>query len=335
MKVLFIGGTGVISSACADLAVKRGLDLFLFTRGKTSKRGSIPHGATALKGDVRDKASIQQVLGYQKFDVVVNWIAYTPEHVEQDLEFFRGRTKQYVFISSASVYQKPPANLPVIESTPLDNPHWEYSRNKIACEERLLQAYREERFPITIVRPSHTYDKTLLPFSGGYTVVDRMRWGKPVIIPGDGTSLWTLTHHKDFAVGFVGLLGNSRAIGDVFQITSDEWLQWNQIYQITASAAGVVSPKFIHIPSDLIAAFVPEWGPGLLGDKSHSMVFDNSKIKRIVPEFVAAIPFSQGVREIINWYDDHPSRQVVDEDFNLQTDRIIEAYQAVWPDKNI
>jgi len=331
MKVLFIGGTGVISSACAELAVERGYDLYMFTRGKTFKRGSIPHGAIPLKGDVRDISSVRQVIGYQKFDAVVNWIAYVPEHIDQDLEIFRGRTKQYIFISSASVYQKPPSSLPVTESTVLDNPYWEYSRNKIACEERLIQAYRDEKFPITIVRPSHTYDKTLLPFQGGYTVVDRMRWGKPVIIHGDGTSLWTLTHHKDFAIGFVGLLGNSRAIGEVFHITSDEWLQWNQIYQIVANAAGIPNPKFVHIPSDLLAVYTPEWGPGLLGDKSHSMIFDNSKIKRVVPEFVASIPFAQGAREIMAWCDEHPAHQVVDEDYNILADKIIEAYQAVLP----
>ncbi len=331
MKVLFIGGTGVISSACTELALERGIDLYLFTRGKTGKRGSIPHGVKLLKGDIRDISSVQQVLGYQKFDAIVNWVAYTPDQVEQDLEIFRGRTKQYIFISSASAYQTPPVNLPVTESTVLDNPFWEYSRNKIACEERLIRAYREEKFPTTIVRPSHTYDKTLLPFSGGYSVVDRMRWGKPVIIHGDGTSLWTLTHHRDFALAFVGLLGNSHAIGEIFHITSDEWLSWNQIYQTVAAAAGIPNPKFVHIPSDLIAAYAPNWGPGLLGDKSHSMIFDNSKIKRVVPDYVASIPFSRGAREIIAWYDEHPARQVIDDDFNILTDKIIAAYQAAWP----
>jgi nucleoside-diphosphate-sugar epimerase len=331
MKVLFIGGTGVISSACAELAVERGIDLFMFTRGKTMKRGSIPHGAIPLKGDIRDISAVRQVIGYQKFDAVVNWVAYIPEHIEQDLEIFRGRTKQYIFISSASVYQKPPSSLPVTESTLLDNPYWEYSRNKIACEERLVRSYREEKVPITIVRPSHTYDKTLLPFHGGYTVVDRMRWGKPVIVHGDGTSLWTLTHHKDFAIGFVGLLGNNKAIGDIFHITSDEWLQWNQIYKIVATAAGVPNPNFVHIPSELLAEYAPEWGPGLLGDKAHSMIFDNSKVKRVVPDFVASIPFAQGAREIMSWFDDHPAHQIVDEDYNILANKIIEAYQSVSP----
>jgi len=331
MKVLFLGGTGIISSACTELAMKQGIDLYLLNRGETSKRGPLPHGTKLLKGDIRDVETVKQVIGYQKFDAVVNWIGYLPEQVEKDIEIFRGRTKQYIYISSASAYQTPPNILPITESTPLDNPFWEYSRNKIACEERLLNAYRAEKFPFTIVRPSHTYDKTLLPFTGGYTVVDRMRQGKPVIVLGDGTSLWTLTHHKDFAKAFVGLLGNNRAIGEIFHITSDEWLPWNQIFRLVASAAGVPNPRLVHIPSDFIAAFSPNWGVGLLGDKSHSRIFDNAKIKRVVPDYVAVIPFSQGAREIIEWYDEHPSRQIVDEDFNILADKIIAAYQSAWP----
>ena len=200
------------------------------------------------------------------------------------------------------------------ESTPLDNPYWEYSRNKIACEQRLMDAYRAEKFPVTIVRPSHTYDQTLLPMHGGYTMVDRMRKGKPVIVHGDGTSLWVLTHHADFARGFVGLLGNSHAIGDAFQITSDEWLTWNQIYTLVAQAAGV-EPSLVHVPSELIAAYDPQWGASLLGDKSNSMIFDNSKIKRVVPDFVASIPFAEGARQIIQWYDADPRRRQVDPGF--------------------
>lgn len=331
MKVLFIGGTGIISSACTALALKSGIELFLFNRGETTKRGPLPDGAQLLKGDIRNIDSVKHVIGLKKFDAVVNWIAFLPEHVQQDLEVFRERTKQYIFISSASAYQTPPASLPITESTLLDNPYWEYSRNKIACEELLIQAYRQEKFPVTIVRPSHTYDKTLLPFDGGYTVVDRMRWGKPVIVPGDGTSLWTLTHHSDFAKGFVGLLGNSKTIGEVFHITSDEWLSWNQIYRLVASAAGVPNPNLVHIPSDLIAAYAPHIGPGLLGDKSHSMIFDNSKIKRVVPGFVATIPFARGAQEIMGWYDENPSRQVVNNDYNEVIDRILTAFQAAWP----
>ncbi len=333
MKVLFIGGTGIISSACTALAAKRGIDLYLLNRGETTRRGPLPDGVKVLKGDYHDIDSLRAAIGEHQFDAVVNWIVFVPEQIEKDLAVFRGRTKQYVFISSASAYQTPPASLPVTESTILDNPYWEYSRNKIACEERLVRAYREEKFPMTIVRPSHTYDKTLLPFDGGYTIVDRMLKGKPVFIIGDGTSLWTLTHHQDFAVGLVGLLGNSKAIGDAFHITSDEWLSWNQIYQLVAEAAGVGAPRFVHIPSELIAAYDEHIGPGLVGDKANSMIFDNSKIKRVVPDYNAAIPFAQGAREIMAWYQADPARQVVDEALNQRIDQILTAYDKVWPKK--
>jgi nucleoside-diphosphate-sugar epimerase len=331
MKILFIGGTGIISSACTQLAVDRGLDLYLLNRGQTSKRGPLPDGIKVLKGDIRDKTSAQAALGEHQFDAVVNWIAFVPEHIKLDLEIFRGRTQQYIFISSASAYQTPPAGLPVTESTVLDNPFWEYSKNKIACEEQLVRAYREEKFPITIVRPSHTYDKTLLPFDGGYTVVDRMRKGKPVIVHGDGTSLWTLTHHKDFAHAFLGLLGNPHAIGESFHITGDEWLPWNQIYKVVGMAAGVPDPKLVHIPSELIAAYDPNWGAGLIGDKAHSIIFDNTKVKRLVPDYAARIHFAQGAREIMDWYDADPARQVVDEGLDALMDKIIENYQKASP----
>jgi nucleoside-diphosphate-sugar epimerase len=332
MKVLFIGGTGIISSACTELTIERGYDLYLLNRGETTKRGPLPKGVKVLKGNIRDKASARAALGNHQFEAVVEWIAFTTGQIEMDLDLLRGRTRQYIFISSASAYQTPPAGLPLTESTVLDNPFWEYSRNKIACEERLVRAYREEKFPITIVRPSHTYDKTLLPFDGGYTIVDRMRKGKPVIVLGDGTSLWTLTHHKDFAKAFIGLLGNPHAIGEDFHITNDEWLPWNQIYQLVAEAAGVPKPKLVHVPSELIAAYHPEIGDGLIGDKSHSMIFDNSKIKRVVPGWVATIPFAQGAREIMAWYDKDPSRQVVDEKINAIIDRILAGYEKAWPE---
>jgi nucleoside-diphosphate-sugar epimerase len=323
MKVLFIGGTGIISSACARLAVERGLELTLFNRGESQR--AVPAGVRVLTGDIRDREAAAKTLGTERFDVVVDWVAYTPEHIESDLKLFGGRTGQYIFISSASAYQTPPVNLPVSEATLLANPFWGYSRNKIACEERLIRAYREGQLPITIVRPSHTYDRTLLPMHGGYTVVERMRRGRKVIVHGDGTSLWVLTHHRDFARGFLGLLGNSQAIGEIFHITSDELLTWNQIYQIVARAAGTEA-DIVHIPSDFIARHDPEWGSSLLGDKSHSMIFDNSKIKRLVPDFKAAIPFDRGAEEIIAWYDGDPARQVVDQEFDAILDRIIQAY---------
>jgi nucleoside-diphosphate-sugar epimerase len=250
--------------------------------------------------------------------------------VQRDIDLFKGRIKQYVFISSASAYQTPASNLPIRESTPLENPVWEYSRNKIACEELLVAEYRRSKFPFTIVRPSHTYDRTSVPVEGGYTVIDRMLKGKPIIVHGDGTSIWTLTHNTDFAKGFVGLLGNSHALGEVFHITSEEWLTWNQIYQLLGSAVGI-TPKLVHIPSDLIAAYDRNIGYSLLGDKSHSSIFDNSKIKQIVPEFVCTVPFDRGAEEIIAWYKADTSRQKVDSQFNEMCDLLLMNYQKAWP----
>lgn len=328
LKVLFIGGTGTISSACAQLAVERGMQLCLLNRGQSDR--SIPAGVEILRGDIRDKDAVQKALGNRTFDVVVDWIAFAPEHIEVDLELFRERTSQYVFISSASVYQTPPAALPVTESTPLRNPAWAYSRAKIACEDRLIKAYRETDFPITIVRPSHTYDCRLLPMHGQYTIVNRMRAGKKVIVHGDGASLWTLTHHRDFAKGFVGLLGRPQAMGETFHITSDEVLTWNQIFEIVAKAAGTQAP-LVHIPSEFIAAFDPDWGASLLGDKSHSMIFDNTKIKRFVPDYVATIPFARGAEEIVSWYDANPAKKIVNEETDRLIDKIIAAYESAWP----
>jgi nucleoside-diphosphate-sugar epimerase len=286
----------------------------------------VPTAAIPLRGDIHQPDSVVSVLRNLTFDAVVEWVAFTPDQVKLDIELFRNRTKQYVYISSASAYQKPPQSLPITESTPLDNPYWQYSRNKAACEALLEQAGREEGFPFTIVRPSHTYDRTLLPFHAGYTTVDRMRARKPVVVHGDGTSLWTMTHHRDFAVGLLGLLGNQNAIEQCFQITSDELLSWNQIYTIVAQAAGV-EPQLVHVPSEVIARFDPEWGASLLGDKAHSMIFDNRKIREFVPEFKPAIPFSQGAQEIIAWYDGDASRQVVDRHNDMIQDQLIEAMQ--------
>ncbi len=331
LKVLFIGGTGIISSACSRLAADNGIDLYLLRRGVSSRPA--PAGATTLTGDIRDPESVRAAIGDLQFDAVVNWIAFNPEHIEIDFSLFPGRTKQYVFVSSASAYQTPPESLPVTESCVLSNPFWAYSRNKIACEDLLVREYRETGFPITIVRPSHTYDETLLPMDGGYTVIDRMRKGKKVIVHGDGTSLWTITNHRDFAKGFVGLLGNRKAIGEAFHITTDEVYTWNQIFEIYAAAAGT-SAKIVHVPSDLIAAYDSGWGAGLLGDKAHSMVFDNTKIKRIVPGFAATIPLAQGAREALAWYDADPARRKVNEEFDAKLDRIIAAYEAVFPPRD-
>lgn len=322
LKVLFIGGTGVISSACSALAVEKGIDLTLFNRSQSGSLRPIPEGARVLTGDIHNPADIARYLEEDRFDVVVNWVAYVPEDIQRDLETFRGKVGQYIFISSASAYQKPLEKLPITEETPLVNPFWQYSRNKIACEDALWEAHWQDGFPVTIVRPSHTYDKTMLPFQGGYTNIQRMRQGKPVIIHGDGTSLWVLTHHTDFAKGFVGLLGNDRAIGEAYQITSDMLLTWNQIYAHLAEAAGAAL-KPVYVPSTVINRYDPNWGAGLLGDKAYSVIFDNTKIKSLVPEFDAEIPFSQGSKEIIAWYDRHPERQVVDVNFDRLVDRII------------
>ncbi len=326
MRVLFIGGTGVISSACSQMAVERGIELSLLNRGETKR--PVPAGARVLRGDIRDVQAMSSALAGMKFDAVVDWIAYTPEQVERDIELFRDHTGQYIFISSASAYQTPPASLPVTESTPLANPFWTYSRDKIACENRLVQAYRESQFPMTIVRPSHTYDRTMLPLYGGYTMIDRLRKGKKVVVHGDGTSLWVLTHHRDFAKGFVGLLGNVHAIGDSFHITSDEILTWNQIYEILARAAGV-ELNLIHVASEWITAFDPVWGADLIGDKAHSMIFDNTKIKRIVPDYRATIPFSQGAQEIIEWYDADAARRVVDAKLDRLLDQLVATNESL------
>ncbi|MBP1649384.1 MAG: NAD-dependent epimerase/dehydratase [Bacteroidetes bacterium] len=326
MKVLFIGGTGNISRSVSLGCVARGMDLHLLTRG--TRDVTIP-GARVMRADINATNDIQPLLEAHHWDAVVDWIAFTPEDIERDIGLFQGRTNQFVFISSASVYQKPPAHPVITESTPLLNPFWEYSRRKIACEERLNRAYRDDGFPITIVRPSHTYD-TVIPLSIGgwteYTPIERIRKGQPLIVHGDGTSLWTVTHSEDFAKGFIGLLGHPRAIGEAFHITSDEILTWNQIYQTVAAAAGHEA-HLIHIPSDFIAACEESFRGGLLGDKAHSVIFDNSKIKRVVPEFQATIPFHVGIKRTLAWFEADPARQIVKQETNEWMDRIIAAYR--------
>jgi nucleoside-diphosphate-sugar epimerase len=321
VSVLFLGGTGIISSACTERCLEVGMEVFVLNRG-ASKTRAIPDGCRRLVGDLSEPDSVRAAIGDLEFDVVADFRAFMPSEVQTRLDLFRDRMGQYVFISSASAYQTPPGRLPIVESTPLRNPFWQYSRDKISCEDLLVAAYRDHGLPMTIVRPSHTYDKTLLPFDGGWTVVDRMRRGAEVVVHGDGGSLWTLTHQRDFARAFVGLLGHPAAIGDSFHITSDEWLSWNQIFQIVAAAAGVEA-KLVHVPSDAIAAADPEWGAGLLGDKAHSMVFDNSKVRRLVPDFTAVIPFAAGAREILDWYDADSSRQNVDAAMDATMDQLV------------
>ena len=329
MKVLFIGGTGNISTACTALAAERGIELTLLRRGQ--RLASIPDSVRTIIADIADEAAVAQALGGQKFDAVVNWIAFTPAQVERDIRLFRDRTDQYIFISSASAYQKPVSHYLITESTPLANPLWQYSRDKIACEERLMKEYRETGFPFTVVRPSHTYGDTQFVLAVNnweipYTAVDRMRRGKKTIVPGDGSSLWVLTHNSDFAQAFVGLLGRSQAIGHAFHITSDEVLTWDQIYTITAHAAGV-EPKLIHIASDFLGACIPDYVGSLTGDKSASVVFDNSKIKRFVPGYCARVPYAEGVKRTIAWFDAAPERRAVDEKANAAWDKIIAAYE--------
>jgi nucleoside-diphosphate-sugar epimerase len=274
---------------------------------------------------------VEKLLDREQFDAVVDWIAFTPAEIERDIRLFRGRTRQFVFISSASAYQKPVGHYLITESTPLANPYWQYSRDKIACEERLTRAYREEGFPITIVRPSHTYGDTQIPLAVNswlkpYTAVNRLRQGKKLIVPGDGTSLWVVTHNSDFAVGLIGLLGHVQAIGHAFHITSDEVLTWNQITTIVAEAAGV-EPAIIHIPADFVGACIADEVGGLTGDKSNSVVFDNTKIKRFVPEFGARVRFAEGIRRTISWFDADPARRVIDAEADAAWDRLIAAYE--------
>lgn len=310
-RVLFIGGTGIISSACVARALEVGHEVTVVNRGATSTR-PLPDGVEVLNADVRDADAMRSALADRDLDVVAQFVAFTPDHVAADLELLRGRVGQYVFISSASAYQTPPGRLPITESTPLVNPHWRYSQDKIACEQLLVEAHRESGFPATIVRPSHTYDRTSIPTMGGWTDIARMRRGAPVVVHGDGSSLWVLTHHTDFAHAFVGLLGHPHAVGDAFHITSDEPLSWDRVYRDLAHAAGVDDPELVHVPSDRIAAADPDLGASLLGDKTHSVIFDNAKVKRLVPDYVATTPFWRGAQQIIEWYDSDPSRQQVD-----------------------
>jgi nucleoside-diphosphate-sugar epimerase len=325
MKLLFIGGTGFISTAVSRQVIAKGFELFLLNRGL---RPTDPQGCHTLTADIHQEEDVRAALRDETFDVVVDWIAYTPIDIERDLALFHGRVKQYVFISSASAYQKPPTNYLITETTPLHNPYWEYSRNKIACEERLQRAFLDQGFPVTIVRPSLTYDPNFPIAIGGwgcYTLADRLKKGRPIIVHGDGSSLWVVTHAEDFARGFIGLLGNWQALGHSFHITSDEVMTWDQIYRTIADALGVEA-KIVHIPSDFIVYVAPQLSGTLLGDKTWSTVFDNSKIKRFVPDFQACIPFKKGIRRTVAWFKEDERRRRVDEAVNTEMDRILKAY---------
>ncbi|HWA24753.1 MAG TPA: SDR family oxidoreductase [Lacunisphaera sp.] len=328
MKILFIGGSGIISRAVAQQTLAAGHELWLLNRGQHRP----VEGARTIVADLSDPAGVRTTLGSHTWDVVVQWIAFGPADIQRDLGLFRGRTRQYVFISSASIYQKPPVHYLITESTPRANPHWDYSRKKIACELELEAAHQATGFPYTIVRPSLTYGDDQIPlvlnaWQQPWTAIDRMRRGAPVIIPGDGTSLWTITHNTDFATGLVGLLGHPEAIGQAFHITSDEALPWNQLFALTAAAAGVKAPNFVHIASDFIIACVPSVEGTLLGDKAVSALFDNSKLKRLVPGFATRTRFAEGIKRTIAWFEADPGRQQVDAEMNRRWDKLVAAYE--------
>jgi nucleoside-diphosphate-sugar epimerase len=332
MKILFIGGTGTISAAISKLLISQGHDLYLLNRGQRNEM--LPAGAHYLITDVNDEAKVAGLIHDLDFDCVANFIAFVPEQLQRDYRLFKNKTKQFIFISSASVYQKPLSDYRVTEATPLANPYWQYARDKIACEDYLMKLYREEGFPVTIVRPSYTYDERKVPLGvhepkGTWSVVKRIIDGKPVIIQGDGNSLCTMKHTTDFAKAFAGLIGNSRARGEAVQITSDETLTWNQIYQCIADA--VNRPlKAVHVSSDFLAAAgTYDFFGGLWGDKAISVVFDNTKLKRLVPGFVAGKRFDQGVKETIDYILAHPEYQLEDEEFNRWSDEIIESLQQL------
>lgn len=331
MKALLIGGTGTISLAITRmLAVDPEWELYLLNRGNRTQ--DLPEGVHNITADIHDEKAVAQAVAQHQFDVVADFIAFVPEHVERDIRLFAGKTKQYIFISSASAYQKPLSDYRITESTPLCNPYWQYSRDKIACEERLMQEYRANGFPVSIVRPSHTYGDDSVPVGlhgdqGSWQVVERMRAGKPVIVPGDGSSLWTLTHNTDFARGFVGLMGNIHAIGEAVHITSDESLSWNQIHRIIADALGV-KPRLVHIATDFLVACNPQLEGGLVGDKCNTVVFDNSKLKRLVPGYHAVVRFDQGVRRTLAAIENHPECKRQDPAFDKWCDEIIAAHAS-------
>jgi nucleoside-diphosphate-sugar epimerase len=335
MKLLFIGGTGLISSACAELAVQRGHSLTLVNRS-VSKKYPVPDGANVVTTDIHDDGQhLAEALKGQSYDAVVDFLAFTVKDIERDLGLFRGRVGQFVFISSASAYQRPPQRYVITEETPLENPFWQYSRDKIACERLLMEAYRKDGFPVTIVRPSLTYGPSQIPFCVGswaypWTIMHRMMQGKKIIVPGDGTALWVLTWNMDFAKGLVGLLGKPEAIGEAYHITSDEVLTWNQIYVEAFRALGL-TPNILHVPTDVIEAHWPHAHGSLLGDKIHSVVFDNVKIKRTVPDYHCEVNWAEGVRRAIAWHQAHPAFQAVDVEMERILDNIVTAMERALP----
>ncbi|SDN28485.1 SDR family oxidoreductase [Acetanaerobacterium elongatum] len=333
MKALFIGGTGTISTAISSQLIQNGCELYLLNRG--NRNNLLPDGAKELKADINDEQAVAALIKGLSFDVVADFIAFVPSQLERDYRLFKDKTRQFIFISSASAYQKPLSDYCITEGTPLANPYWAYSRNKIACEEFLLRLYRDKGFPITIVRPSHTYDERSIPLGvhgskGSWPVAKRMLEGKPVIIHGDGTSLWTMTHSSDFARAFIGLMGNIHALGETVQITSDETVTWNQIYESIATALGV-KLNAVHVASDFLAAcgmlIGVDYGGALLGDKANSVVFNNAKLKRFVPGFTATVRFDEGIRQTVDFILSHPEYQTDDPEFDAWCDKVVVAQQ--------
>ena len=327
MKTLFIGGTGIISSACSREAVRQGHELFHLNRGNHPDQ--VPPGVTILKADIRDSKQVEKAVAGHRFDCIVNWAAFEPDHVHQDIKLLGPLTQQYIFISSASVYLKPPPHWIITEETPVGNPFWPYAQDKIACEELLIDNHRKNGFPVTIVRPSHTYTNGWIPSPIGsrdFTIAKRMLDNKPVISPGDGQSLWTLTHSEDFARGFTGLLGNPDAIGEIFHITSDETRTWDAFYGIIGEALGT-DVNIVHIPSEVVNGISPLLGQGLMGDKGYSMVFDNIKIRNLVPDFKAKISFEEGIRRSLEWFDEDPARKVVDPARDAEINKVLKVWK--------
>lgn len=328
MEILFVGGTGIISSACVEAALGAGHEVWTLNRGRSRLANpvALEH---RLIGDASDEGSARAALSGHHFDVVVQWTAYVTRQVELDLALY-ANAGQYVFVSSASAYEKPPTHWLTTESTPLANPYWQYSRDKIACERVLMSAYESSGFPVTIIRPSLTYGRSQIPVSIGswekpFTILERMRRGAKILVPGDGTNLWTLTHNSDVARGLLGLLGRPEARGEAFHITSDEVLTWNRIYQLVGEAAGV-EPELVHVPTDAVVASDPSMLGTLWGDKSNSALFDTSKLRTLVPDFRAEVPFADGIRETVAWFDADPSRQAIDHAANREWDRLAAIY---------
>ena len=327
LSFLFIGGTGTISSACVREAVRQGASVTVLNRGRNERARSLPEGVESLVADIRDAGSVRAAIGNRRFTAVVNFLSYSVEDAEVAVELFRGRTEQYVFISSASTYNKPIAQVPIVESTLRANRFLSYARDKIAIEEYLLRAYLDSGFPVTIVRPSHTYDEANPPLAGGWTVFDRIERGADTVVHGDGTSLWTLTHAADLAVGLVGLLGNQRAIGESFHITSDDVYTWDQIYTLVGDALGVPA-RLVHVPSEFFPLAAPDWGWSelMVGDLGHSAIFDNTKIRRFVPSYAPQHTFVREVRNLVEWRQEHPLEAAGDPSVESVLDRLVAGY---------